>query len=243
MALFTDGTISTIENLTEYDSSALAVAATEGIDLSRKLELARQEIGVDLAALLPVDTGLEHVVVTTPLRLWHTFRTLALAYGDAYHRQLNDRYRGKWTKFREMARWASEKLRETGLGMVRQPVLRAEAAELAAAPGSAPEGTYYVQVAWVNTAGEEGAASEWRALTLAPASALEVRAVNPPAHAAGWHIYAGLSGERTVRQNAGPLEIGAVWVQSAALAAEGAPPGAGQAANYIQPVPRVLHRG
>ena len=41
------------------------------------------------------------VVVTPPLKLWHTFRTLEMVYGDAYNSQLNDRYAGKRDEFHE----------------------------------------------------------------------------------------------------------------------------------------------
>jgi len=52
MALFTDGPPSNIEFLTGLDSQLLSVASTEGIDVWRKLELAYEEIGLDLDAWL-----------------------------------------------------------------------------------------------------------------------------------------------------------------------------------------------
>ena len=101
MALFTDGEVSTIEDLRGYDTQLLDVANIEGIDVTRKLQLAQDEISVELATLLaraarftvPLDPG--RVVVTTPLKLWHTFLALELVYRDAYGSQLNDRYAGK----------------------------------------------------------------------------------------------------------------------------------------------------
>ncbi len=50
MALFTDGTISTLEELRGYESAIYDVATTERIDLSQKLLLAKQELGIELTS-------------------------------------------------------------------------------------------------------------------------------------------------------------------------------------------------
>lgn len=50
MALFTDG-ISTIQDLMGQDSSVLTTAQTENIDLSVKLTLAQQELGIEVTTL------------------------------------------------------------------------------------------------------------------------------------------------------------------------------------------------
>ena len=52
MALFTDGTISTLEELRGYESAVYDVASTERIDLSQKLVLAQQELGIELTSRL-----------------------------------------------------------------------------------------------------------------------------------------------------------------------------------------------
>src|ERR1043165_654432 len=121
MALFTDGSISTLDQLAEQDSAVLDVASTEGIDASAKLMLAQQELGVELTAAFsrctPAHTvssmswpgmgstvrgvlQLSNTAITSPLRLWHTYRTLAMIYRDAYSNQLNDRYLGKWNAYK-----------------------------------------------------------------------------------------------------------------------------------------------
>ena len=51
MALFTD-VISTIQDLMVQDSSVLATAQAENIDLNQKLALAQQELGIELTTLL-----------------------------------------------------------------------------------------------------------------------------------------------------------------------------------------------
>ena len=104
MALFTDGEVSSIEDLRGYDTQLLDVANVEGIDVTRKLQLAQEEIATEVTTLLgrlrlpgwlnaPPDPG--RVVVTPPLRLWHSYLALEMVYRDAYHSQLNDRYAAK----------------------------------------------------------------------------------------------------------------------------------------------------
>src|SRR5438067_9903247 len=137
MPLFTDGTITTLQELTGQDAGLLDVASAEGIDVTRKLEISRDELSVELGTLLsrlgsfnqPEIPGrgfdMGAVVVTRPLKLWHTFRTLELIYRDAYNNQFNDRYLGKRNQFRDLAKWALDKLTETGIGIAIGPVPRA----------------------------------------------------------------------------------------------------------------------
>src|SRR5260370_29781411 len=150
MAIFTDGSISTISDLTNHDSTLLDVANTESIDLSTKLTLAQEEIEVELTALFersksvftpligqaPLDTS--HLAVTPAVRLWHIFQTLASVYRDAYYSQLNDRYKGKWNEYRSLAKWAQAKLLETGVGIVFDPLSRASGPTLSLLPGTGP---------------------------------------------------------------------------------------------------------
>src|SRR5262245_31116544 len=99
MALFTDGPVSCIADLTARDTQLLNVAVAEGIDVTAKLALAQDELELELGALmsrvnagdfvwspLPISGS---VVVTPPLKLWHTLRTLELVYEDAFWSQLN----------------------------------------------------------------------------------------------------------------------------------------------------------
>jgi hypothetical protein len=256
MALFSDGNISTIDDLSAHDTGLMGVAGVEGIDLTRKLALAQEEIGVELMALLPrievaaarnsasPALGMENVVVTGPLRLWHAFHSLELVYRDAYNNQLNDRYKGKWEQYRELAGWAAGKLLETGIGVSAEPLAQAEAPRLAAvAGGTAGENTaYYARVAWTNTRGEEGAAGPWNLLVVPAGMALSVEAVNPPANATGWNVYVGFAADEQTLQNAVPLAVWAVWMQAAALES-GRKPGDGQRPGYLRAVPRVFQRG
>src|SRR5689334_3245612 len=98
MALFIDGPISTIDDLTAQDTQLNDVASTEGIDATKKLELAQEELEIELTSLLGDVSG---VIVTPALRLWHTYRALTLVYSDAYYSQLNDRYKGKRDEYEQ----------------------------------------------------------------------------------------------------------------------------------------------
>src|SRR5512133_261080 len=124
MPLFTDGPASGIEDLAAHDSQLLNVASAEGIDVTAKLRLAQEAIGIELEGLLRDSgaPGLRHVVVTPALRLWHSYQALEAVYRDAYNNQLNDRYAGKRDQFRELGIWARERLRMFGVGVAQRPV-------------------------------------------------------------------------------------------------------------------------
>uniref|UniRef100_Q01Z38 Uncharacterized protein n=1 Tax=Solibacter usitatus (strain Ellin6076) TaxID=234267 RepID=Q01Z38_SOLUE len=248
MALFTDGDVSSIEDLRGYDTQLLDVANTEGIDVTRKLKLAQDEIAAEITTMLarrawsnaPVDPG--RVVVTAPLKLWHMFLSLELVYRDAYRSQLNDRYAGKRDEFHGMVKWAWDKLIETGLGLVDDPVARAAAPRVLPAAGSLPDGTYYVAAAWTNAAGAEGTSSIPATIDIAGGS-FAVQAIAGPVNAKGWNVYAGNSPTSLTRQNDKPLEPGETWLQSNSILTAGTPAGCGQAPDFLLPVPRILQRG
>jgi hypothetical protein len=113
MALFTDGAITSIEDLRGHDTQLLNVATVEGIDVTRKLALAQEELWVEVAGMLGrlnAPPAIRQVVVTPPLKLWHIFRTLEMVYADAYNSQLNDRYGGRRDEYHEKAKWAYNKV-------------------------------------------------------------------------------------------------------------------------------------
>src|ERR1017187_8283426 len=137
MALFTDGAISSIEDLRGHDTQLLNVSTVEGIDVTRKLALAQDELYIEVEGLLgQLQTAagiyeaagmlggpsaarwIHQVVVTPPLKLWHIFRTLEMVYGDAYNSQLNDRYGGRRDEYHEKVKWAYNQVIQGGLGIV-----------------------------------------------------------------------------------------------------------------------------
>jgi hypothetical protein len=243
MALFTDGPAASMEDLAAQDSQALNVANAEGIDLTVKLGLAHEAIGLELEELLRRGSSfrLANVVVTPALRLWHTYRALESVYRDAYHSQLNDRYAGKRDQFRELSKWAYERVLQAGVGITLMPVPQALSPELRAVAGALAEGVYYAAMAWVNPAGEEGACSEAAAIEVADSAFMAFpREVQPDA--AGWNIYAGMAEDTMTRQNGAPLACAEGWL-AAVLSESGARPGKGQSASLAHAIPRVLQRG
>jgi hypothetical protein len=248
MALFTDGIITSTEELAAQDSSVMTVAATEGIDLSQKARLAQEELGIELLTLLPragCSEELAGVVVTGALRLWHAFHTLELVYRDAYNSQLNDRYKGRWEEYQKLAKWASSRLLQTGVGMVTDPVQRAGKPLLSTVAGAegAEERTYYARTAWVNAAGEEGSPSEWALANVPAGFGLVVEAAGPPQNATGWNLYVGEAEDAMFRQNSGPIPVGAGYTLSGEAPGTGLPPGDGQQPRFLRAVPRILQRG
>lgn len=255
MALFTDGPPASIEDLSAQDSQLLSVANVEGIDVSQKLCLAHEEIGMELCTLLTRTNSpdpllwltpkpnLEAVCVTPPLKWWHAFRTLAMVYADVYNSQLNDRYAGKRDQYRKSARCAFEKLRQNGLGIVQLPVAKAVTPTVTTTEGAFPDGTYYLTVAWVNRDGEEGV-SATPAMISTASSTVAVQPVGAaPQNATGWNVYIGTAPESMIRQNSAPIAVGHIWIQPNSVLSAGIVPGCGQKPNYLQPIPRVLERG
>lgn len=246
MALFTDGGISSIEDLLAYESEILGVATVEDIDLTVKLELAAEELGIELSAYLArrrLTVSLGQIVVTEPLHKWHTFQSLALAYRDAYHRQMNDRYRGKWHEYEKLARWAWQALLDTGIGVTNDPIARAAKPELGSETGAAAPAGYFVRVSWRSDRGEEGAPSAIAAMTTASGQVMTVRAVDAPSNAIGWNVYAGTSAMEQRLQNDVVLAIGTAWTMPASGPQPGTPAGTGQAPQYYLRPARVFERG
>ncbi len=256
MALFIDGGISSLEDLTAQDSQLLDVSSVEGIDVTQKLDLAEHELALDLQMLLARSAaasldrfwtasppGLENVVDTPALKLWHTYTTLALVYADAYFSQLNDRYKAKRDQFLEKAKWARERLLQIGVGIVTDPVPQADAPQLSGASGgNLPSGTYYVATGWANTSGAEGKCSTPMSFS-ATAGMLEVRQGSVPALVTGWNVYIGTAPDNLIRQNSSPIDPAQAWQQTATPIATGRTPGDGQGPDYLQWLPFLLQRG
>jgi len=244
MALFTDGALTSIEELKGHDTQLLNVATTEGIDVTRKLALAQEELSVEVSGLLARMSGapgMGQVVVTPPLRLWHIFRTLEMVYRDAYNSQLNDRYGGKRDEYHVMAQWAWDHVTRGGLGIVGDPVEKAAMPEVTPASGGLADGTYYVAVAWTNAAGEEGCGSSPPVIQLSGGS-FEVRTTAPP-YVQGWNVYCGTGPEAMTIQNGTVLSTRETWVAPATISTNGRQAGLGQVPTYRLPVPRTIQRG
>jgi len=254
MALFTDGSAASIDDLTAQDSQLLSVANVEAIDVTQKLALAQDQIALELTTMLarlsyvdqlfwlPPQPNIGSVVVTPSLKLWHAFRTLELVYTDAYNSQLNDRYAGRRDQFHASAKWAYEKLLQIGVGIVTYPVAQAATPNVVSSPGNLPDGTYYVTMAWLNSAGEEGAPAVTAAISTTSSTFL-VQPGAAPQNAVAWNLYAGTDPNALELQNASPIPAGQPWMQPGTVTTGGRAPGTGQSPNYTKPMPRVIQRG
>ena len=243
MALFTDGPAAAIEDLAAQDSQLLNLANAESIDLTVKLGLTQEAIGLELEELLRLSSGfgLGHVVVTPALRLWHTYRTLESVYRDAYHSQLNDRYAAKRDQFRELSRWAHERLLQAGVGIAVTPVPRAPGLDLQPSAGELAAGVYYAAMAWVGSGGEEGAGSNPAVIEVGGGGFTATPAEAPPG-VSGWNVFAGTAAETMTRQNGSPLAPGESWL-AASLSVAGARPSRGQEPTLTHTVAQLLQRG
>ena len=254
MALFMDGPASTIDDLTAQDSGLLEVAQTCGINATTKLALAHDELETDLQLWLdrPRPTmelvfgpvlKLEQVVVTKPLKRWETMAALAMFYRDANFSQLVDRYQARWDEYSKLRRDAYEQFLASGLGLVSSPVRRASMPQLEVITGTQQGGTFYASVAWVNAAGQEGAASTAVSIAVAQNNLMTVTAVNPPVNATGFNVYAGSSVAGMAGQNNVPLPAGSSFTYTPGYATQGRAPGNGQLPDFVRPLARTLLRG
>ena len=248
MALLIDGPASTIEDLQAVDSSILDTARNENISVTAKLDVARQAMELELSVFLlrtgnlgsGGDRELRRVVVTPGLKRWHVLRTLAEVYGDAYSSQLNDRYLGKWKSFKEMARETSELLMELGVGLVNNPVLKASMPIVSMVPGAGAGGIYTVRVAWRNSMGESGAASDAVVVEAEPGEVPSVEAGVMAGEYTGWDVYVGDSADQTMRQNESPLAPGGSWTLPVGGTVLGASAPSGQSPEYFVRKRRVF---
>lgn len=255
MALFTDGTISTIEDLQAYDAAILRVASAEGVDLSSKLRLAETEVGIEIEEFLTKrgalaatgvgggTSGLANVVVTPPLKQWNTLHALALTYADIDGNHLNSRYATKLVDYRRRARWAADSLFRMGVGMVAAPVVKAKGLAVRTVAGDQPIQPYYLQIAWSDAHGASGMPSDVVVFVPAEPGLPAVRSLTPPEGVSGFDVYAGTVDGQLRRQNATPIACDQEWVMPATGLLDGDPPGSGQAPEWFVRNDRVLLRG
>jgi hypothetical protein len=254
MALFTDGAFTSIEDLKGHDTQLLNVATVEDIDVTRKMALAREELGIEVEGLLSqlkttallvgglvAPPAIQQLVVTPPLKLWYIFRTLEMVYADAYNSQLNDRYAGRRDEFHERGKWAYNRVIQDGLGIASNPVGQAVPPVPQASAGGLTANSYYVSVAWINAAGEEGASSA-PAVIQVSGSSFSVQ-TTAPKNVKGWNVYCGTSPATMTIQNPAALALGQIWVQPDTLSTSGRLAGNGQMPTFRLVVPRTIQRG
>ena len=254
MALLTDGSPNDNEGLRVYESGILDVAHVEAIDLQAKLGLATEEVSEDvLDVLLDHSTdpqgagrrsvGVADIVVTPQMKRWHAVHTLEIVYRDAFNNQLNDRYLAKFREYQELSRHARGHAVRFGIGLVADPIPKAQVPTLSFVAGFLPATTYYVQVSWLNSLGQEGAPSEPTTFESPAGSLLVVQALNPPTNATGWNVFVGLTDSTLMQQNSVPLNISTSFTLSGAGVVVGRVPGNGQNADLYVVGGPLLRRG
>ena len=255
MALFSDGPPSTIDDLTQQDSYLLSVVGVEGINLTNKLQLAYNEVGIGLTAIFgreasiydpvlgqaPLD--LNHLSITGALQLWHTFKSLELVYRDAYFNQLSDRYQGKWKQFEQLANQYRSGFIDTGAGLVIDPLPMPAPPLIALEPASQAGGTAYLTVTFVNVEGEESSPAVSVEQVVPDGNVILAQAPAWPSNATGWNLYGGIAPSAISLQSPVPFVLGTV-VQFVFPGSDGGhPPGTGQIANVTRDLPRRIMRG
>ena len=254
--LFTDGNPCRMEDLRVFESGIHEVASVEGIDLEAKLKAAADEIGDQLLmyllqpgsgdpqASVRRSIGLSTLVVTPAMRRWHALHTLTLTFRDAFHNQVNDRYRENWRHYLSASAEARSVLLRIGLGFVLNPLPRPSNPTVAERTGQWAAGAYQVQAAWVSAQGQVSAPSDEVAIVLAHGGWIEVTMRPAPVGAIGWHVYVGEVGGDLFQQNVSTLALGSTWISSSSSLLSGEMPSNGQFADvYIAASSRTTPRG
>jgi hypothetical protein len=259
MSLFIDPDVHMMSELARYESSIVTVANTEGIDLAGKLEVARAEIGRELERFFisltnydPVQLRwqatsqlltMRNVVVTEALRQWHVYQTLAATYRDAFHSQLNTRYQDQYAVYAKLATAAEGICLDSGVGIVYSPIRSAGAPVVTTDGGALGGGGWFMCTSWTGVNGAEGAAGEVAQYPSPAGQGLSVTTANPPDHATGWNLYAGVTETSMALQNDTPNAIGSTWNLPAYGFKSGKLSGGGQKPDQLLMRRRILRRG
>ena len=243
--LLTDGLPNDTEALRVYESGVLDVSNMEGIDLVVKLHLALAEISedvldillshsTDMVAMLRRTKGVSDVVVSPQMKRWHALHTLEVFYRDAFNNQLNDRYQVKSLEYQELARAARLHTVRFGIGLVNNPIPRADVPQVSFTIGTPSAASYYIQVSWVSATGQEGDPSLLMAFDGGVNQVPVIQAVDPPVGAVGFNVYASLTPTTLALQNSSPVAVGGSFTLNQSGPVSGPAPGNGQAPDsYI----------
>lgn len=259
MALFTDADIVTLDDLLQFEAPLVQIASSHNINVDTKITLSIDAIGDKLLLwLLNVGAsdpqflnrrllGLSTVVVTSTLHRWLCFDSLSRFFAEAYNVQLNTRFQAKWTEYQNEADQASEMCFMSGVGIIYQPLPRPALPLVSVQTGNSPAQAIFVQTAWVDGSGDEGALSPVNGLILNENSTIVVSmaegATNAPPAAVGWNVYVSSSENDLTRQNLTPLSIGATWQLPSTGLTEGADAIDGQTPQFYVQLSRQIRRG
>lgn len=245
MALFVDGPVSTAGDLARLDAGLLDAAESHAINVTSKLELAHDALASDVQLWLDrLGTfRLEQVVTTDAIRHWERMQALALVYRDAWFADLAERYRVRWDEYSRQSRDAYERFLASGMALVSAPLRKAMPPTMSSFAGPQPGGSFYAALAWVNAAGQEGAASEISSLAIPDGRILLVTAGEAPRNGTGYNVYVGTSLEALTQRNDVPLPAGASFTYIPGNPTSSRQPGTGQNPDFIRPLRRVIPRG
>ncbi len=245
MALFVDGPASTAGDLARLDAGLLDAAESHAINVTTKLDLAHDALASDIQLWLDRVRGnsLEQVLVSDTIRHWEQMQALALVYRDAWFADLAERYRVRWDEYAKQSRDAYERFVASGLALVGDPLKKAAPPALTTFAGPQRGGSFYAAVAWINAAGQEGAASEISSLDVPDGQIMVVTAGAAPGNAAGYNVYVGTTLGTLTQRNDIPLPVTSGFTYIPGNAASTRQPGNGQAPDFIRPLRRTLLRG
>jgi|SRR5271157_3221049 len=259
MALLTDSSIIGFDDLAPYETNITTVTATYGIDIDAKISISIASVG-DLLLLRLLKAGLsdpQHmyrrqlgvstVVVTPPLERWLCLDVLANIFAEAYNVQLNDRFKGKWMQYLQLADVAQQLVWQYGVGIVDQALPQPLPALASIQEGPLANQELLLQIAWTDANGNEGALSPVFGVEVPDGSSVAVSTAEgsdgAPAAAAGWNVYLGRIGLDVTRQNNAPIPIGSTWFLPDSGMIQGPVPVGGQTPDYYVIDPRRMPRG
>lgn len=259
MALFTDADVVTLDDLLQYEASLVEIASTHGINVQTKINLALSNIADRVMLwLLKIGAsdpqwltrrviGVSTVVVTPPVKKWICFDALSRFFAEAYNVQLNTRFQAKWQEYQQMASASVDMVFDTGLGIVYSPLPEPALPLVSIETGTAPASSLFIQTAWVDARGAEGALSPVNGVIVPDQSSIAVGmaegVLNAPQAAVGWNVYVSSTETGLTKQNLAVMQLGSTWQLPTAGLIQGAAPINGQAPDYQIAMSRQIQRG
>lgn len=257
MALFTDASIVTLDDLLEYENTLVQVSSSHNIDVDTKISLAIASVGDKLLLWLmnmgPADPqwlqrrhlGLSTIVVTSPLQRWLCFDSLMRFFAEAYNLQLNTRFQGKFSEYHKLSADAASMMFSSGIGVVYAALPQPALPIVTVSYGTFPAEVIFVQTAWTDKSGNESSLSPINGTVLNTASTITVAMAGntAPAAAVGWNVYASTRESNLTRQNRFPIAIGATWQLPLSGLLIGTIPSNGQQPNIYLRLAKELQRG
>ena len=259
MALFTDTSVITLDDLLPYEVTLVQIASPHGINVDTKINLASSAVG-DKLLLWLLDAGvsdpqfatrrqigLSTVVVTASLRRWLSSESLSRFFAEAFNIQLNSRFQGKWAEYHQESNTARDIVTRDGIGIVYHPLPEPATPAVILGAGTLAAQSLFVQTAWVDANGSESGVSPVNGLLLDDNSGITVAMAESgsqvPPTATGWNVYLSSSQTGAARQNSAPLAIGADWSLPSGGVIGGPAPTGGQAPDCYIPIANRIRRG